>query len=92
MIIQKLSQGWELRQCKEEKSIPAQVPGSVYTDLLRNLEMEDPYWKDNEEQALLLMENDYEYEERFDCCQEVFSCPHVILHFDGLDTLAQIWP
>lgn len=91
MIIQKLSQGWELRQCKEEKRIPAQVPGSVYTDLLRNHEMEDPYWKDNEEQALLLMENDYEYEEKFDCCQEVFSCPHVILHFDGLDTLAEIW-
>lgn len=45
---------------------PAQVPGTVYTDLLRNGQMEDPFWKDNEYKALDLMEKDYEYETVFE--------------------------
>ena len=40
----------------------AAVPGSVYTDLLENHQIQNPYWKDNEDFACALMEDDYEYE------------------------------
>ena len=65
MIQQILNSNWRMRQAGGEYR-PAQVPGTVYTDLLRNGNMPDPFWKDNEQQALALMENDYEYETCFD--------------------------
>ncbi len=70
---------------------PAQVPGTVYTDLLRNGNMEDPFWKDNENKALALMENDYEYETIFACGTDLLSCDSVLLRFEGLDTIADIY-
>ena len=69
----------------------AVVPGTVYTDLLRNGQMEDPFFKDNEDKALKLMEEDYEYQVYFDCEKEVLQAKHQILHFDGVDTLADIY-
>ncbi len=48
MVQQALNQGWRMRP-KGEGWQPAVVPGTVYTDLLRNGAMEDPFWKDNED-------------------------------------------
>ena len=71
--------------------IKAVVPGSVYTDLLRQGQMEDPFFKDNEDKALALMDNDFEYETEFDAPKDYLSCYDQILHFDGLDTIADIF-
>lgn len=90
MIQQYISDGWKMRQCGGEYQ-PAQVPGTVYTDLLRNGSMEDPFWKDNEIGALELMEEDYEYETTFACKSELFSSDRILLHFDGIDTIADIY-
>ncbi|MCC8044717.1 MAG: glycoside hydrolase family 2 protein [Clostridiales bacterium] len=78
-----------LRHNKE--FIPAVVPGSVYTDLLREGRMEDPFWKDNEDEALRLMDKDYEYVTRFDCPEELLACGRVLLRFDGVDTIADVY-
>ena len=69
----------------------AVVPGTVYTDLLRNGQMEDPFFKDNEDKALKLMDEDYEYRATFDCEKEVMEARHQILHFDGIDTIADLY-
>ena len=45
--------------------VPAQVPGSVYHDLLTAGCIPDPFWRDNENDALKLMENDFVYTRRF---------------------------
>ncbi len=90
MIRQRLDDNWQMRPAGEERLRPAAVPGSVYGDLLNNGEMEDPFWKDNEDRALALMDKDYEYVDHFDCGQELLSCDEVYLHFYGLDTLADI--
>ncbi len=74
-----------------EPDQPAVVPGTVYTDLLRNGNMEDPFWRDNEIRALPLMEDDYEYEVCFDVGDELLEQDRVLLHFDGLDTIADIY-
>ncbi len=76
---------------KGEQDQPAVVPGTVYTDLLRNGNMEDPFWKDNEIRALPLMEDDYEYEVHFDSEEELMKQDRILLHFDGLDTIADIY-
>mgnify|MGYP003212158303 CR=1 FL=1 len=69
---------------------PAQVPGTVYTDLLRNGQMEDPFWKDNEYRALDLMEKDYEYETVFEGT-EAQEGERQWLRFEGLDTICDIY-
>lgn len=81
---------WKMHQVGEEEYIPAVVPGTVYTDMLREGKMEDPFWKDNEDKALALMDNDFEYLASFDCEEELLSKDAVILQFKGLDTLADI--
>lgn len=91
MIREKIDKNWKLRQVGMEEWIPAVVPGSIYTDLLREGRMKDPYWKDQEDEICSLMEQDYEY-----CCpltvrQEVLNCDRVLLHFDGLDTVADVY-
>ena len=45
-----LHENWTL--CLDGEQLPAQVPGSVYNDLLTNGRMEDPYYRDNELKAL----------------------------------------
>jgi len=90
----KLTENWRMRRLDAQHSLTgwqeAAVPGSVYTDLLRNGQMQDPYWKDNEDAVCALMEDDYEYE----CSFQNFGTARysdVYLRFDGLDTVADIY-
>jgi len=70
--------------------MPTQVPGSVYNDLLRNNQMEDPFYRDNEDKAFALMEHDYEYITEFSVTQKMLGMDQIILRCEGLDTIADI--
>lgn len=84
--------GWELCSRREQKWIPAQVPGDIYSALLAQKKMEDPFFGDNEYQAKALMEEDYEYRTVFSVNLKAFGeCDEVLLRFDGIDTLADIY-
>ncbi len=75
----------------DETFIPASVPGSVYNDLLNAGRMDDPYYRDNEKDALILMKNDFEYKGTFNIdAEELNDADEVILRFNGLDTIADI--
>ena len=88
---------WKLKVLGEnvfqipEEWMPAQVPGSVYSALLALDKMPDPYYRDNELQAVKLMENDFEYETTFVVEQELLDKDALFLCFDGVDTLADIY-
>ena len=90
MLKKEINQNWRMRQTGGSGWQSAHVPGTVYTDLLRNEEMEDPYWRDNAEKELSLMEYDYEYETEFECGRDYLDCSDVLLRFEGLDTIADI--
>ena len=81
---------WKMHQVGSNEMIPAVVPGTVYTDMLREGKMEDPFWKDNEDKALAMMDEDYEYICTFGCEEELLEKEAVILQFQGLDTLADV--
>ncbi len=85
-----LDKGWRMRRVGADSWLPATVPGSVYGDLLLGGQMEDPFYRTNEDAALKLMDFDYEYNLRFDADADLLSCEDVRLKFDGLDTLADI--
>ena len=72
------------------ESMPAVVPGSVYSDLLANRKMEDPYYRDNELTALKLMENDYTYSRSFNIPDGFIGDGELRLVCEGLDTIADI--
>jgi beta-mannosidase len=80
-----------MRCVGEAEFHPAVVPGSVYTDLLRNGQMEDPFFKDHELGALERMKEDYEYITRFSCERELLASRRILLHFDGVDTIADVY-
>ena len=83
---------WKVRIAGEENDYPATVPGSVYDDLLAAGRIEDPYWRDNEDAALKLMEKDFVYTGKFsfDGEKDAADADEILLRFNGLDTLADI--
>ena len=91
MIIQELHTGWKMRKLPAEEWLSAKVPGSVYNDLLLNKKMDDPYWRDNEDKAFALLENDFEYQCTFPVSQKLISQNRVLLRCEGLDTLAELF-
>jgi beta-mannosidase len=80
-----------MRNSADEEELPACVPGSVYADLLANEKIEDPFWRDNEDAAFALMENDWVYTCRFVADTALFGCRRVFLRCEGLDTLADVF-
>jgi len=91
MTIMKLDQNWMMKDVNRAEKLPAIVPGDLYSDLLRNGKIEDPYYRDNELDALKLAENRYEYETVFFVDGTVTEKERVLLRFEGIDTLADVF-
>lgn len=96
MLIQPLPKNWKMKICgcgenTLTEELPAKVPGSVYSALLENGKMEDPYYQANELQALEIMKNDFKYWTEFVVEEEMLHEEKIILRFEGIDTLADIY-
>ena len=81
---------WTFCQCGGGENLPAKVPGTVCTDLLANGRMEDPFYRDNEDAALAILHNDFQYSRSFSVAAEDLAADRVELVFHGLDTFAQV--
>ena len=66
------------------------VLGSVYSFLLASGQMADPYYRENELDALALMDNDFTFEKTFALPDSILRCSRVLLHCDGLDTVCTL--
>lgn len=86
---QSLKEGWQLLW--EGKSLEASVPFSMYHSLYEHGEIEDPYYRDNCEAAMELSRKDVTYQCTFDAEPQVYACSKIALHFDGVDTLADLY-
>ena len=73
------------------QKVPAQVPGSVYHDLLQNGLIQDPFYRDNEMEALKLMDHDFLYSRSFWVDETLLESDAVILRCEGLDTIATVY-
>ncbi len=74
-----------------QEEIPAVIPGSVYGNLLLQGLIPDPYDGMNELTALKLMENDFRFRTVFTLTREQVESDFLLLRFDGIDTLADIY-
>ena len=83
MVELQLNENWQLCDIKKQDWVPAQVPGDIYSALLKAGKMSDPFFGDNEYQAKALMEEDYEYRTVFTYDEKQFeNCQEVLLIFD----------
>ena len=89
MIRQSLNGAWQLRVSNGMRA-DATVPGSVYHDLMQAGLIPDPFFRDNETEALKLMDNDFSYSRSFYVSEDLLQSDAVILRAEGLDTLAEI--
>lgn len=80
-----------MRKKDDSTLIQASVPGSVYNDLLNAKMIDDPFYRDNEYEALKISSNDYEYIRSFEISDEIYNSDIVNLQCMGLDTLAEIY-
>lgn len=81
---------WKMETVGENNPIEAEIPGSVYSALLKAGEIPDPYFRDNEMKVLPLMEKDYRFTRDFYASPEMLAHEHIHLRCHGLDTLAEI--
>lgn len=82
---------WTFRAAgREEAWMEAKVPGCVHTDLLRNGNIEDPFYGTNEHRLQWIDKQDWEYAAEFDAAAEQLDDDFVQLVFEGLDTYADV--
>lgn len=74
-----------------EHHFPATAPCSLYSVLLENKVIDDPYYRTNEHTAKLLSNEDCEMAAAFTVTEEMLAKKHLELHFLGLDTLCDVF-
>ncbi|WP_191858184.1 beta-mannosidase [Hanstruepera ponticola] len=86
-----LHNGWQFKQVDSDTWLPANVPGSVFSDLMENGLIEDPFIANNESEVQGVSETDWEYKTNFQVDAKTLKRKHIELHFDGLDTYASVF-
>lgn len=81
---------WSFKASDETEWKPAQVPGTVHTDLYRNGLIPDPFYGTNEHDLQWIDRKNWEYEASFDLDEAWLAIPQLELVFDGLDTYADV--
>ena len=82
---------WKMKQVKESEWHQGTVPGTVYTDLLTQGLIVDPYVGENEDEVRDLSYNDYLYEREFLISKEVLNNERNLLICKGIDTIADLF-
>ena len=91
-----LDHGWQFRQITgtpqnpEAGWLPATVPGDVHLDLLANLKIPDPFFRDNESKLQWIENDAWEYRTTINITPAQLSHAHLDLVFEGLDASGQV--
>ena len=88
-----LSSNWQFRKAGDTTEwMPATVPGTVHTDLLKNNKIPDPFYRDNESKVQWVDREDWEYKTSFDVDSfKLKNDAHAEMVFEGLDTYADVY-
>lgn len=88
---QNLAENWQFGQARLSKRYPAEVPGVVHTDLMRNGIIEDPYFGLNERRVQWVDKEDWIYETVIVPGADLMKEQNKELVFEGLDTYADVY-
>jgi beta-mannosidase len=85
-----LTTNWQFKNQNESDWLPAEVPGTVHTDLLATGNIEDPFYRDNEEKLQWIENETWLYQTSFDLDEEFLEKQNLRIVFEGLDTYAEV--
>jgi len=86
-----VNSNWQFSKLGSEGWSPATVPGVVHLDLFNNNLIDDPYWENNEQKQRWIEEENWIYKTKFQVDPSVLKNDKIELHFNGLDTYAEIF-
>ena len=89
-LVVKLHENWTVSSAHSKQSYPATVPGNIYSDLMDNEIIEDPFVGENEYKVQWVSDSVWVYKSTFSLPKAVINKQHVTLNFDGLDTYATV--
>lgn len=90
-IVITLDSDWYFRSIHSQEFLPATVPGNVYSDLLDNGAIEDPFIGTNETKVQWVSDSTWVYQSRFEATPNVLNKDNIRLNFEGLDTYAKVY-
>ncbi len=91
LITTELNQNWQFQQVGKDDWLPAEVPGTVHTDLFRNNKVGDPFYRTNERDQQWIDKVDWVYQTNFVVDSVLLSRERMDLVFKGLDTYADVY-
>ncbi|MEZ5013378.1 MAG: glycoside hydrolase family 2 protein [Chitinophagales bacterium] len=86
-----LDQNWQFRKQGDSTWLPAVVPGNVFTDLMRNGVIPDPFYADNESKVQWVGNANWEYVCSFELTKKEYNKKYVFITFEGLDTYTDVY-
>jgi len=81
---------WQFRQVGATDWQDAIVPGSVQLNLLKSGQLEDPFYRANEEKVQWVSDKDWVFKTQFQVDASTLNQENIQLVFEGLDTYATI--
>ncbi|PKF73248.1 beta-mannosidase [Chryseobacterium sp. PMSZPI] len=85
------SENWQFKNSKDNKWLPARVPGTVHQDLMNNKIIQDPFKDENEKKVQWIENEDWDYQTSFTISSKEVKNENVNLIFNGLDTFSEIY-
>ncbi|MBN8640347.1 MAG: glycoside hydrolase family 2 protein [Flavobacteriales bacterium] len=85
------SEQWQFSKLGENKWLPASIPGTVHTDLLKNNLIPDPFFGVNEKKLQWIEDENWVYQTSFSITKKDIDNQNILLQFDGLDTDATVY-
>lgn len=86
-----LNSSWKMNKAGNNESLECSVPCSVYKTLIEHGKIPDPYYRENEYISTEICDDDYDFSTEFEVSEEILQSSRVILKFEGIDTLAEIY-
>ena len=84
------SENWQFKNAKDQKWLPAKVPGTVHLDLIDNKIIPDPFKDENEKKVQWVENEDWDYQTTFTVSSQELANDNIDLVFNGLDTFSEI--
>ena len=91
MVTKLLNKNWTLTRPSDQTSFSTALPASVLSVLSENDVIPEPYWKDNEDKLHSLLEEPFTFTCSFDVDAELLKNPLLLLRFEGVDTIADLY-
>jgi beta-mannosidase len=83
---------WEFKAIDEDTWMKAEVPSTVWTDLMRAGRIDvDPFYRDNELKVQWVEKKEWEYRKYFNISEDFLKHDKIVLDCRGLDTITEIY-